>query len=229
MSPGRKIPSQKNPSLTTVIFDWDLTLWNSWDIHLWLMRRTAGALKQPRPSKNEIAREFSRPFRQHLNWFFSGDPEAVLETYLGFYRDVVEIKAGLYPGIAEILRTLNTHGFNVAVFSDKRQPFGASELEQTGVGHLLDHASFFNDGRPYKPDPQGLQDVMEALGASPEETIYVGDSPQDIECAHRAGTKSAAALWGSVDRKAVLATEPHYQLEQVDQLLACLGIAGYSA
>ena len=229
MNPRRKNDGLGNPGLMTVIFDWDLTLWNSWDIHLWLMHRTAEALNQPSPAKDEIARELSRPFRQHLNWFFTGDPEAVLDTYIGFYRDVVDVRAGLYPGVAEALQTLNSQGYKVAVFSDKREPFGVSELEQTGVAHLLNHVAFFDGDRPYKPDPRGLRNVMESLAASPSETIYVGDSPQDIECAHRAGTQSAAALWGTVTREAVLATGPHYRLEQVDQLLVCLGIAGYSA
>ena len=27
--------------LKAVVFDWDLTLWNSWDIHMSLMQQTA--------------------------------------------------------------------------------------------------------------------------------------------------------------------------------------------
>ena len=165
----------RSVGLKTVIFDWDLTLWNSWDIHLWLMGRTADALNLPKPPEDEIAREFSRPFQQHLTWFFGRntgeDTEEVLETYLSFYRETVSVRAGLYPGIADTLQTIHAHGLNVAVFSDKRQPFGTSELEQTGVGHLLHHAAFFDDDRPYKPDPKGLENVLAALGASPAETL----------------------------------------------------------
>jgi phosphoglycolate phosphatase len=65
---------------------------------------------------------------------------------------------------------------------------------------------------------------MEALEVSPEETLYVGDSHQDIDCAHRAGVRSAAALWGSVNREQVLARRPHYQLETVGEFAATLGL-----
>ncbi len=210
-------------TIKAVIFDWDLTLWNSWDIHLWLMGKTADGLGLPRPEKRDIAREYSRPFLQHLAWFFGEEQGLILDTYMGFYRDAVGEMAGLYPGIAEMLTELKRHGLKLGIFSDKRQPFGVSELEQTGVGHLLDHASFLVDGRPYKPDPQGLRDVMEALEVSPAETLYIGDSRHDIQCAHRAGTHSGAALWGSVDREGVLAQNPQYRWDRAELILGSLG------
>ena len=205
--------------LKALIFDWDLTLWNSWDIHLSLMRRTADVLGLPQPQEEAIAREYSRPFLQHLAWFFGGGEGPVLDTYLESYRQSVAEMGGLFPGVDETLRALRDRGFRLAVFSDKRQAFGAPELEQTGVGHLLDHVSFLVDGRPYKPDPQGLRDVMDALGVSAGETLYVGDSGQDIECAHRAGARSAAALWGTVSREVLLSQRPHYQWERVGDIL----------
>lgn len=205
--------------LRAVVFDWDLTLWNSWDIHLLLMRRTADALGLPKPQKEAIAQEYSRPFLQHLAWFFGGGHGPALDIYLELYRECVAEMGGLFPGVDETLRALRDRGFRLAVFSDKRQAFGVPELEQTGVGHLLDYVSFLVDGRPYKPDPHGLRDVMDALRVSADETVYVGDSGQDIECAHRAGARSAAALWGTVSREVLLSQGPHYQWERVEDIL----------
>ena len=59
--------------LKAVVFDWDLTLWNSWDIHMDLMNRTADALGHPRPAILDLGREYYRPFSKHLEWFFPGD------------------------------------------------------------------------------------------------------------------------------------------------------------
>ena len=63
--------------LKAVVFDWDLTLWNSWDIHLDLMDQTADALGHPRPLPADLGKEYSRPFLQHLAWFFPGDQKQV--------------------------------------------------------------------------------------------------------------------------------------------------------
>jgi phosphoglycolate phosphatase-like HAD superfamily hydrolase len=121
-----------------------------------------------------------------------------------------------------MLRSLQDQGYRVAVFSDKRSMFGTPELAQAGVGELVDYALFLEEGRPYKPDPTGLRQVLDALHVSPGETLYVGDSRHDVQCAHRAGVTSAAALWGSVDREGVLAHQPHYLLEKVEQVFQAL-------
>ena len=125
--------------------------------------------------------------------------------------------------LREVLRALKDQGYRVGVFSDKRIMFGGPELEQAGVGELVDYALFLEEGRPYKPDPTGLRQVLDALEVSPGETLYVGDSRHDVQCAHRAGVTSAAALWGSVDREGVLARQPHHSLEQVEQIFQALG------
>jgi phosphoglycolate phosphatase len=211
--------------LKAVVFDWDLTLWNSWDIHVWIMQRTADTLGLPRPGLAAIAQQFSRPFLEHLAWFFGKEKKGLADTYVELYQDTVSHMANLYPEIEETLRALKTHGFRLAVFSDKRTSFGLSELDRTDIGQFLDYTLFLVEGRPYKPDPLGLREVMAALDVTGDETLYVGDSRQDVECAYRAGAKSGAALWGAVDREKVMACRPHYSWERAAQILGTLGVS----
>ena len=49
----------------------------------------------------------------------------------------------------------------------------------------------------YKPDPQILQLACEKLGTAPGESVYVGDHPFDVLCAHSAGM---AAAWLPANR-----------------------------
>lgn len=210
-------------SLKAVVFDWDLTLWNSWDIHVWLLGQTAQALGLPRPEPASIASHHSLPFHQHFACFFPAEPQRALDTYLKLYREALPRMAYLFPGIRETLHALKAKGYRLAVFSDKRPVFGLPELELTGIGHLLDYVLFQADGRPYKPDPQGLLQVLKALKVRPGEALYVGDSHEDVACARRAGVTSAAALWASVNREMVLAQGPNYCWERVDQVLTTVG------
>jgi phosphoglycolate phosphatase-like HAD superfamily hydrolase len=139
-----------------IVFDWDLTLWNSWDTHIELLRQTAGALGAARPQAADVAARYSIPFLQHLESFFPGDQQRVMDTYMAFYRRIVRHMPDLYPGVAETLSHLKETGYRLAVFSDKRHAFGVAELAQTGIGGLIDYSLFLLDGRPYKPNPQGL-------------------------------------------------------------------------
>ena len=209
--------------LKAIVFDWDLTLWNSWDTHLELLRQTADALRAPQPEPTDVAERYSMPFLQHLEWFFPGDQQRVVDTYMGFYQSIVTEMPNLYPGVAETLGCLKESGYRLAVFSDKRQTFGDAELAQTGIGGLIDYSLFLVDGRPYKPDPLGLLQVLDALEVAPDQALYVGDTGDDMECAHRAGVNSGAAPWGALDREKVLGAGPDFRWESPVQLVKSLG------
>ena len=135
---------------------------------------------------------------------------------------MVSEKGHLFHGIPEMLQVIKDRGYRIGVFSDKRQVFGISELEQTGINHLIDYNLFMLDGRPYKPDPQGLLHVLDSLEVAPSDALYIGDGHQDVECAYRAGAKSAAALWASTNQDQVLARRPHFRLQRVGQVLEAL-------
>ena len=51
-------------------------------------------------------------------------------------------------------------------------------------------------GLPTKPDPTLLHRLMEQMGASPEDTLFVGDSDVDIRTARNGGLTSCGVLWG---------------------------------
>ena len=214
--------------MRAVIFDWDLTLWNSWDIHLSLMERTAADLGVAAPSAAAVAAEFHRPFAGHLLWFLGSRPDAAGEiagieaAYLRHYYRMAGHRNYLYPGAASLLRVLKRRGIRTGVLSDKRREFGLPELAQSGLAPLVDYADFKTAARPYKPHPAGLQRALNTLAVAPGDAVYVGDAPQDISCAQAAGVWAAAALWASIDRDAVLELQPDYALHRPHQVMAML-------
>ena len=53
------------------------------------------------------------------------------------------------------------------------------------------------DGVPLKPDPTALFNMLEALGISPDETAYIGDSEPDVLIAKAASVGLPIAVsWG---------------------------------
>ena len=216
--------SSTDIQLRAVVFDWDLTLWNSWDIHRALMNQTAEALGYPQPTTADLGVEYSRPFLEHLAWFFPGDQEIVLETYMSYYHAVVWQEQRLYPGILELIKRFKDKAYRTAILSDKRQDFGVPEFESSGLGGLIDRSVFFADGMLPKPDPAGLQDVMESLEVSPEECLFIGDSYRDIECAKRAGAWSGAALWASVEPELVITLQPEFLWNKVGDVAVTLNL-----
>ena len=217
--------------MRAVIFDWDLTLWDSWGIHLRLMENTAAELGVPAPTPEAVAAEFHRPFRQHLLWFFGSRPDAedeldrILKCYLEPYDSILNFRNYLFPGVASVLGALHRRGIRIAVLSDKIPQFGHAELQRSGLAPLIEYADFKTDARPYKPAPDGLYTVLDRLGINPEDAMYVGDGPQDVACARSVGAASGAALWSAIDRDATLGQDPSYRLHRPHQVLAAVATA----
>lgn len=131
-----------------VIFDWDLTLWDSWGIHLRLMENTAAELGVPAPTPEAVAAEFHRPFRQHLLWFFGSHPDAedeldmIIKIYLDPYESILSFRNYLFPGVASVLAALKRRGIRIGVLSDKIPEFGNAELQRSGLAALVEYADF---------------------------------------------------------------------------------------
>ena len=74
MALGVEWPLRKSPQVRAIVFDWDLTLWNSWDIHLAAVAHVAERLDLPLPPKEEIAATYSSPFERYLEGLSASEP-----------------------------------------------------------------------------------------------------------------------------------------------------------
>ena len=108
---------------------------------------------------------------------------------------------------------------SLGLLSDKRKEYGVPELERSEVRALFDMALFMEDDRKHKPDPEGLRRVCSSLNISPDQTLYIGDSPVDVKCARSLGAASGAALWGSLAPDRALAENPDYIFHSVSELV----------
>jgi hypothetical protein len=151
-----------------------------------------------------------------------------MEAYLAHYHRIVGHRNYLFPGAASLLRWLRRRGMLIGILSDKVPEFGDAELTQSGLSGLVDFASFKTTERPFKPDPVGLFQVLETLGVSASDAMYVGDAPQDVACARQAGVMSAAAMWATIDPQAIAEQGPDHLLHRPHQVMAVVANAnGY--
>src|SRR5262249_5120501 len=91
--------------------------------------------------------------------------------------------SSLFPGVAELLDELTKRNIPMAIFYNKEDFF-----TQQIVAGLLGKWTFVGvSGRtehiPKKPDPTGVQFIMNKLSFLPKEWLYVGDKNADIETA----------------------------------------------
>lgn len=119
----------------------------------------------------------------------------VLADFKAYYRDHVNVFTKPYPGIVEMLRALRQAGMKVGINSNKYDA-ALQNLCRIHFDGLYDYASGECETTPRKPDPTAALRIMAAVGAAPEETIYIGDSGVDLTTAKNAGIDAAWVSWG---------------------------------
>ena len=117
----------------------------------------------------------------------------VLDSFVRYYAAHNNDATRPYPGIPEMMKTLDEHGVRMAIVSNKNDP-NVKSLNEQYFGLPL--AVGEQPGIRRKPYPDSVKHVMDVWKCDPEHTLYVGDSEVDVETARNAGIPCAAVLWG---------------------------------
>jgi len=104
-----------------------------------------------------------------------------------------------YDGITKLLEALKRMGIKSVVLSNKSQLGVEKNVNGIFGNKVFDLIYGERDGIPKKPDPTSLNMIIEELGLSKSEILYVGDTATDMQTALRAGVTSIGVLWGFRD------------------------------
>jgi HAD superfamily hydrolase (TIGR01662 family) len=102
----------------------------------------------------------------------------------------------MQPGAMRALRLLDRR-FTLALVSSGSRSRVRRQLREYGVAAMFRTKVCSEDAPRRKPHPAPLRMALENLRADPEACVYVGDAPEDIEMAHRAGVRAIGVLGGS--------------------------------
>jgi phosphoglycolate phosphatase len=141
-----------------------------------------------------------------------GDPDdenfvqdAVL-YFMGWYREHKLDNTYVYEGVKESLEAIRksrdgasnqpAQALKMAVLSNK--PVGPSRaiVEALGLGRYFFQVYGGNSFHTKKPDPAGVQVLLEEAHVAPEETIIIGDSDIDVLTARNSGIYSVGVTYG---------------------------------
>jgi len=196
------MPQPEKPAFKAVVFDLDGTLLNTLD-DLTDAANTVLAMRGfPARTKDEMR-------------FFVGDgiamlcrrilPEAAVSDeavaacvadFRTVYGKIWNAKTRPYDGICEMLGELSRMGLMLAILSNKpdanTKETVAYFFPDTGWKMVLGE----REGTPKKPHPAGAVEIAQALGISPSQTLYLGDTSIDMKTARAAGMHPVGALWG---------------------------------
>ena len=123
----------------------------------------------------------------------TGVPADELQKRYSEFEDKEKINVTADVHALEILRILKDRGIPSYLYTH-RGPTTEFILENTGLGQYLEDSVTGEYGFKRKPDPSGLNYLIDKHKLDREKTFYVGDRQLDIESANNAGIKSILYL-----------------------------------
>jgi phosphoglycolate phosphatase len=122
--------------------------------------------------------------------------ERAWQSYQKHYLAINGQHSTVYAGVVEGLQGLKAAGLKLACLTNKPTNFARPLLEAKGLAGFFDVVFGGEAFEKKKPDPLPLRKTCEALGASPERTLMVGDSSNDARAARAAGCPVILVTYG---------------------------------
>ena len=141
---------------------------------------------------------------------------AFKENYQKLWKTGTEI----YSRIPELLEALGKEGeHELSILSNKPNPFTqeiVKELFKNGTFHTVLGQ---RDKIKKKPDPKGIQEILNHATNPNQPTFLIGDSVIDLQTACNAGIGSIAVLWGFENLAELKEESPTHIVKSPDELL----------
>ena len=119
-----------------------------------------------------------------------------LKIFLDFYSKNLAVETVTYPNVLSTLETLKKRGYILAIVTNKPYPFVEPILKELGLTNLFEIILGGDSLEKKKPDPMPLLYVCKKLNISPNESVMIGDSKNDILASKSANMDSIGVTYG---------------------------------
>lgn len=197
------------------IFDFDLTLADSTKGIYICYKKCLEHFGYKIPSDEEIFKTIGNTIEDSLAILIGKMPDNVQEMrryYVSLADEYMVRYTEFYPNVLAVLQVLKQAGKKVGIVSTKYRYRIMGSFEIAG-SFPIDEIVGGEDVSVFKPNPKGLNLMLDRLGVSKGETLYVGDSYIDAETAQNAGVDFAGVLTGSTSKKA-FSKYPHVMIKE---------------
>src|SRR5205823_11392087 len=100
------------------------------------------------------------------------------------------------PGARDLLQHLDKQGLKLVVASSSKKDELHALLRICGADEVIEDKTSSDDADRSKPDPDIVQAALKQLGLPAAKVVMLGDTPYDVEAAHRTGIGLIAVRCG---------------------------------
>jgi pyrophosphatase PpaX len=210
--------------ITTVLFDLDGTIVDTNELIIQsFLHALQGASVEP-VTREVIIPNMGRPLVEQLQMFSGREQvDELKRKYREFNIAKHDELVREFPHVKEVLAEVRRRGLRIGVVTSKVRMTTEMGLKLAGLRDYVETIVTVEDVQKPKPDPEGIEKALAALGANPGEAAMVGDSHYDIEAAHNAGVTAIGVGWSLKGEAYLRQYRPDAIIADMSELLALVG------
>ena len=205
------------------IFDKDGVLAETFDMHLEAFVKTFSEVGI-KITKKDLIKRYGMKTHEIVKMMMKDKEKEITEETAknmaekkeNYYRELVEGKLKLLPGVKEFLAYLKSKGYRIGVASSASLESIKQLLIETNIEKFFDAMVSGFDIKLSKPNPDIFLECAKKLNVKPEDCVVVEDSVHGIEAAKRARMKSLAVTTGQTSRKDLESLNPNWILNSLE-------------
>lgn len=144
--------------------------------------------------------------------------DALLERFIDYYSAHPTDFTRWADGAPQVLDRVAELELPIALCTNKARPVTEAILSALGVRTRFRAIYAGGDGPEKKPAPGPLIALAKKLGLEVGALVMVGDGPQDVECARRAGCRVVGVVSTYSGRERVTSSQPDVVIESLSEL-----------
>ena len=212
-----------------IIYDLDGTLVDTREDIARAVNHMLKAMGQPPMEQKTIEKYVGRGLHyliQHcLQIKDAKQVEKGAKVYRKHYGEHMLDHTDLYPETLKVLDHFKP--VKQAVITNKPNPFTCDILKALKVIDYFAEVVAGDSEYPKKPDPTSVQTLMKREGILPQEALFIGDSPIDIETARNAGIETVVITHGFTGEDELKCAAPDHMVQSFSELLALIRAKGW--
>ncbi len=209
-SPARGSGVGGEGSIPAVLFDLDGTFADTAPDLAAALNHTRATRGLPPLPLETIRPQASNGSRGLLRLGFGIEPDApdyneLRDIFLEHYERNICAHTRMFPGMAELVNELERRGIKWCIVTNKPHRYTLPLMQALGMASRASCLISGDTCAHAKPHPEPLLKACEIMGATPAQTLYLGDDLRDMQAANAAAMPGIIASYGYVGPDASIA------------------------
>ena len=205
--------------IKTILFDLDGTILNSINTIYKSTYKSVKELNLPPLKRRQIKENIHTSLETAFKEVYPDHCHKLEEAKKSFFRNYLRFfkkSTKEIPGSISAIKKLKGKGIKIAIVTTRTKVLAKRVIKHFRIPH--DVLVTCEDTTRIRPDPEPLKKAMNELKTKPSETIYVGDTPQDIKQGKNANVITIGVTSGLYSRQELAQEKPDFLIGDVSEI-----------